>query len=253
MAKRSDPSKTKKLCIVGSADSTLDDTPWGDRSYDIWALAWAKVPRASVCFDLHRFTDDRKAIRGDYFGWLKGLNVPVYMQKESIEKFGIKKHVPKVVPFPEEDVRNFIWKLSNSEKDRNYFGSSIAWMLGFGMYCGYSHILMTGVDMSADTEYFTQRPNLEYLIGLARGRGYTVEIPEDSALLKIPTTYAYGNDQWEGPLTEEVLLDRLNQYKEKQEKHKTSYLTLDGAIQEVNQLLDIIRLHKRGRGLKKND
>jgi hypothetical protein len=40
------------------------------------------------------------------------------------------------------------------------------------------------VDMRADEEYSYQRANCEYLIGLARGKGIKVHIPEVSPLLK---------------------------------------------------------------------
>lgn len=42
--------------------------------------------------------------------------------------------------------------------------------------------------MAADDEYGYQRPNCEYLIGLARGRGIKVVIPDESPLCKFQDT-----------------------------------------------------------------
>jgi hypothetical protein len=49
-----------------------------------------------------------------------------------------------------------------------------------------------GVDLHCESEYAYQRPNLEYLIGLARGRGMKVFIPPASALLTTKMDVAYG-------------------------------------------------------------
>jgi hypothetical protein len=49
-----------------------------------------------------------------------------------------------------------------------------------------------GVDLHCESEYAYQRPNLEYLIGLARGRGIKVFIPPHSALLSHAFGVPYG-------------------------------------------------------------
>ena len=88
----------------------------------------------------------------------------------------------------------------------DYFNSSISYVLGMAIHWirSFRHkggplyestIGIWGVDMddiealdpndpSYKTEYKYQRPNLEYLIGFARGLGIEVYIPEQSSLCK---------------------------------------------------------------------
>jgi hypothetical protein len=59
------------------------------------------------------------------------------------------------------------------------------------MHEGFKEIHLYGVDMAVSTEYDEQRPSCEYFIGLARGRGIKVYIPEESHLLKVRYKYGY--------------------------------------------------------------
>jgi hypothetical protein len=65
-----------------------------------------------------------------------------------------------------------------------YWNSSIAYMLALAIHEGAEEIAIYGVDMKGDDEYGYQKPNMEYLIGLAIGRGIKVTIPDASPLLK---------------------------------------------------------------------
>ena len=49
-----------------------------------------------------------------------------------------------------------------------------AYMLALAIYEGVDKVGIWGVDLHCDSEYSYQRPNMEYLIGLARGRGMKV-------------------------------------------------------------------------------
>ena len=55
-----------------------------------------------------------------------------------------------------------------------------------------------GVDMKAEDEYAYQRPNIEYWLGIAEGKGIKVHIPEASPILKFQGKGIYfGNSQYE--------------------------------------------------------
>ena len=60
---------------------------------------------------------------------------------------------------------------------------------------GTPEVWFNGVDMAMETEYQHQRPCCEYLIGLARGTGIQVDVPETSSLLKSPWLYGYDAQQ----------------------------------------------------------
>lgn len=66
----------------------------------------------------------------------------------------------------------------------DYFNSSIAYLLALAIHEGADRIGLWGVDMLDAEEYGYQRPNCEYLIGFARGRGIDVVVHETSPLCK---------------------------------------------------------------------
>jgi hypothetical protein len=71
-----------------------------------------------------------------------------------------------------------------------YFTSTIGYMLALAI--GRLRLdRLYGIDLASDVEYPQQRPNAEYLIGLARGMGKTVVIAPASALCKAGHLYGY--------------------------------------------------------------
>lgn len=67
---------------------------------------------------------------------------------------------------------------------RDYFGSTFGYMLAYAIYLNVEKIKCWGIDLDNDTEWAVQRPNAEWLIGLAEGRGIKVDIAEGSSLMK---------------------------------------------------------------------
>jgi len=67
----------------------------------------------------------------------------------------------------------------------------VAYMMALAISENYDEINIFGVDMVADDEFGYQKPNMEYLIGLAEGRGIIVNIQEKSPLLKFHSDGIY--------------------------------------------------------------
>jgi hypothetical protein len=65
----------------------------------------------------------------------------------------------------------------------DYFQSSIAYMFALAIHQGYREITVAGVDL-VSADYKSQRCNLEWMVGLAQGRGVDVLIPDWSELLR---------------------------------------------------------------------
>lgn len=109
---------------------------------------------------------------------LRMSKVPVYM---------LEKHtdIPMSERYPMEEITQLVGKTRNGTP---YLESSIAYMLAQAVLERVDRIGIWGVDLHCESEYAYQRPNLEYLIGLARGFGIKVFIPPHSALL----THAHG-------------------------------------------------------------
>lgn len=166
----------KKVALLGGVKSTLIHAPFTDSSWAIWShnsVPLSSVRRVDRWFDLHPpncFQTPVKCGRR-YYDWLKGLTVPVYMQKHYPE-------IPASVRYPRERIQ--------AEWPTVPFGSQTAWMIALALAEGYTHIGLFGIHYQHASEYEEQRANAELWVGVALGRGAHVVIPEGSPLAKEP-------------------------------------------------------------------
>jgi len=160
----------KKIAIVGLADSTHNDAPYTDPDWEVWGLPWdeEKWLYFDKIFELHSL-DLLRSLEFPYVSEerLKEIEVPLYMQEAYLD-------IPSAVEYPLDDVIAITG---------DYFHSSFSYMMGLAILEKVDKIGVWGIDMMADDEYEYQRPNAEYFIGFARGRGIDVFVPEESALL----------------------------------------------------------------------
>lgn len=139
-----------------------------------------------------------------------------------------------------------------------YFTSTIAYMLAKAIMDNNTWIGLYGIDLVSEghgnipgsNEYRDQRPNTEYLCGVARGQNRTLEIPESSALLK--AGYLYGIEQpyrEKGGVYDAVTNHRAGLIKKRDESLATLQ-TLDGAIQESDNTLLLLDYKDKGSTVK---
>lgn len=187
--------RRKKVAIVGCADSKKD-APFKDDEFEIWGVnnlypLIEAHPDRYRWFEIHDITKEEKTFkrrdnplfRGqnvneylkDLGKWANDINCPVYMQKTWEE-------VPTSIVYPLKQVM---------EKFGNYFTNSISWMLALAIHEGFEEIHVYGVDMAVDSEYHFQRPSCEYFLGIARGMGIKVYIPDTADLLKVRHLYGF--------------------------------------------------------------
>lgn len=152
----------KPLAIIGLGP-THDDAPWEDETWERWGLVWdAYVPRCHFAFDLH----DDPEVHVQRIPRMKEIGIPVYLTRGDAA-------IILSLSYPLEEVAALVG---------DYFGSTIAYMLALAIWQRRERMDLFGVDLSEDI-YDHHRPNLEYLIGFARGRGMTVNVPPGSRLL----------------------------------------------------------------------
>ncbi len=169
----------RKVAIIGKATNTRRQAPFHDPEWEIWGLGWDDLSRMDRIYEIHEpqmwplyfknesagkqmiYTAERY---GDY---LRSVDVPLYMKEEYAD-------FPASMRFPMEEVEALTGR---------YLQSSIAYMLAHAILEDVETVGIWGVNMAGEGEYAYQRPNLEYLIGFARGRGMKVYIPPGSALL----------------------------------------------------------------------
>jgi hypothetical protein len=118
---------------------------------------------------------------------LRMAKVPVYM---------LERHddIPPSVALDMAAITDVVCK---TVQGTPYLESSLAYMMAQAIWelKPGDRIGIWGVDLHCESEYAYQRPNLEYLIGLARGRGIKVYVPPQSALLSHANGVPYG--YWE--------------------------------------------------------
>ena len=227
------PEGVEKVAFVGFASSTRDKAPYEDPSWLIVGLnqLYRYIPRADCWFEIHTremFTSD--TVRDtDYVGWLRKSQVPVIMCERQDD-------IPMSVRFPLER--------AIALGGRDYFQSTIAYMVAWAMLTGFKELGIWGVDLVVGDEYFYQKCNLEWWLGIAEARGVTVTIPKESALLKQHHRYGYQREPSFGPFKESTFQKRLAKMAEERNRLLTSINGLEGMMAECEywqSQLDLVR------------
>jgi hypothetical protein len=230
----------KKVALVGSASSSLQHVPWKDESIEIWGLGWRKMKRCELYFEMHTMDmSKRGALPPNYRQHLRELGKPVMM---------LDKHedIPNSARYPIEQVIERLGPQLDPYANGDYFVSSIGYMLAFAILIGVEEIHLYGIDLLCDEEYGYQRPNAEYMIGVARGLGIKVFIPKESALCKFDHRYGYEDPIGFGLINPKLIEERLKAYKDKHEKSLAMAYLADGATQELEQLQSMMKNSGRG-------
>jgi hypothetical protein len=239
-----DPRKRKKLALVGFSSSSRHLAPYDDPE---WAIAglnqlYRYTPRADLWFEVHDpkvFLADQ--VQGtDYLAWLQQAPYPVVMQQ-------VYNEIPQSVRFPVE--RAITWL------GRDYFESSVAYMVAWAGLMGYKHLGIWGIDLVIGQEWDYQKPNLEYCLGVAHAHGMTFTIPEQSAVLKGRGLSAarYGTedkDRTFGPFSRKWFDTIIKTGSEKREKLITDLNNVDGALAALGNMRDALTVYERGGEIK---
>lgn len=164
-----------KVAIVGLWSGTHDLAPWDDPRWEKWGLAWdAYAPRMDRVFEIH---DARQ--------WKD------YAPKDYIERLSMMPRLHLQEAHPELPAATVYPLAEVADSVGDYFSSSIAYLTALAIHEGAEEIGLWGVAMEGHDEYGYQRPNMEYLVGLARGRGIKVHVPEQSSLCKFNGQFGY--------------------------------------------------------------
>jgi hypothetical protein len=276
------PAPLKRCAIIGTAPS-WSQCPWQDKTIEVWGLNDAYligVPRADKWFDLHPFhqmsfrprdqrvVDPQTVPLGVYLRpeghleWLKTRAMPVILAEA-------RKDFPTSVTFPKAQLLEWFkpfWPLRYSRKGTvgpgpDYEVSTPAWMLMLAIAEGYQEIHIYGIHLATQWEYVQQRPNFEFLIGLATGRGIKIVLPESAPICKASYQYAF-EPKADLPVQQaQLTIDRIKQdgaqihqalaklpwYARHQKADLTARLeTLDVALLDAKQVLTRTSLQAMG-------
>lgn len=183
--------KPLKVAIVGTAPTSKMLAPFADDSWQIWACSAGNVdqlPRVNVWYEMHAINEmmapENRAMAEPFYGWLKGKSDAGMFDVVMLE---FNQFVPKAVPYPRDRMIELF--------GRNWFTSTVAYMLAVAIANGATEIALFGVDMAADQEHYqAQRAGCVRFIEIAMERGIKVHVPDESCLLASTPMYGY----WEG-------------------------------------------------------
>ncbi len=182
----------KRVAIVGTAPS-WKQCPWDDPTLEIWSLNDAYtlgLPRIDRHYELHPLDKlyfrprDKQVVYAEdvphghyvrpdgHLEWLQhaAKTIPVFLQKDPP-----KGWPPNAQRLPIEQLE---------AEFGPYWASGPAYEIAHAMLEGATEIQIWGIHLSTEQEYRDQRPNFEYLLGIARGRGIKVVMAEASPILK---------------------------------------------------------------------
>lgn len=234
---------TRKVAICGTAPGSLDEAPWADPEWEIWGTSrlYEMIPdnRWDCWFELHDLEkigkgwncteQEREEKREKHLDYLRETSRPVYVQPQYEDEW------PSAIGYPIDEVLD--------EFPSQYFTNHISWMLALAIYSEVDEIGIYGVDMAmSGGEYEYQRPSVEYFIGVARGRGIPVEVPDTCDLLK--TTRLYGVDDGDSPFDakvrarEDELDQRINSIQQTINELEAEDQQIQGMINVMGQLAE---------------
>lgn len=245
--------RRKKVAIVGFASSTRDKAPYADPDFEIWGLNQLNrfIPRLMEpaladrakypvrWFEMHnRPMFEADVVRDtDYVGWLQKADIPIYMNEHYAD-------MPTSVRYPIEKVIDFFSK--DKTRPRDYFTSSPAYEVAIAIIEGFEEIQIFGIDLIVGEEYFYQKACMEYWLGQCEGRGITLILPDESALLKQTHRYGYVTAPTFGPFSLAHFEARIGSLDAERNKLLTNINAIEGAMCETRQWRDAMELYMRG-------
>ena len=192
------PTADQTFVIVGTAP-TWKLAPWDDKQAVIAGLNDAYLmglPRYDLWYDVHPFNKY-------FFRPLNGKKIAAhqvpagtFLRPEGHIQWLAKQRCPVFVHAadPRTPHAQVFPRPAIEAQFGSWFDSSPAWMLAHAILLGYKKITIVGIHLASEMEYIKQKPNMCYLIGVARGAGITVNVPEESPLLQSSHRYAFEHD-----------------------------------------------------------
>jgi hypothetical protein len=217
--------KKDKLAIVGFAP-TWPDAPFADNDFEIWACNEFHMlgKRLDVLFELHGRREieekERDKVKQEHLNWLRNAKIPIIMQMHF-------EDIPNSIPFPKDYI---------VQKYGGYFTNTISWQIALAIDLGFKEIHLYGVNMANDEEYASQRPSVEYFIGLARGMGIKIYIPDQSDICKSWTLYGFDDEQ------ATVIHKRIKHFKDENAQKRAQFENAaQGNIAAMHQAIGVVQ------------
>lgn len=171
--------RPKIVACVGAGPG-IADAPYDDPGVWVWGIArhHTFMPRCDLLFEMH----DRSI-------WESYLGQHNYAQTlDSIGPVVMREEHPDIeasIAFPFDIADHWFG---------GYYTGSPSYMLAYAVTQRVNQIRCYGINCKTRAEYVYQRPNLEFILGVAMGLGIDVFVDKHSALLH--RGEPYGTDAW---------------------------------------------------------
>jgi hypothetical protein len=198
-----------KICLLGSAPSSVNLAPFGDPETLIWACSpgtYYQAPRVDAFFELHRCevgqigkpATQKPWFSPEYVAWM-GQQKLVWVAPKALQQW--LPHIPSAQPYPIEEMEH--------KFGTYWWTSSLSYMMAMAIDQilaerekdpGHDNekdlISLYGVDMAADEEYGYQRAGCQFFMSLAATLGIRVWIPPESDVMRPMPRYAIDESEW---------------------------------------------------------
>ena len=167
--------KGKKVVILGMGPTWVE-CPY-DKDKEIWGINYIcrKAKRIDLLWNLHTWKDTPKDLMAEI---LQRRDIPI-MALEPYDGLN-------VTIFPLEEIIHHF--------NTAYLADTVAEMIAYAIYKGYSEIDLFGIDHFFTGEYVESKGCVEYWVGRADQCGIKVGIPKGSAICKTIDGSIYGRD-----------------------------------------------------------
>ena len=222
----------RTIAIIGSNGATRDLVNAEPDSTEIWGQnsshGWLERP-ATRWFQVHP-----RDWHGDKAGtYGRGLPHLEFLRsfKGTVYTLFPDERIPNAVRYPFDEV------VASMPKARKYLCSTFGYSVAMAIYEKVDVLKVFGCDLITTPEFVHERPNMEYLLGLAEGRGIDVHIPEKSLLLKGPL-YPYLDDD------RIAAIARVKDQKTTYMKYWMAFATAYGHLAEAEKAKDAGRVEQ---------
>ena len=175
----------RPLVILGAGPTMKEGLEIArDKGCECWGCNYMTDPEITMLWQMHGDTFIKARFLAHYLE--HPPKVPIMMHHRWEE-------IPTSTPFPmglhEKDAgfaRMLITGREGTAKAKPYHSCTMGYMIALAMMSGeYDIIHIYGVDFYAELRHEStyERPSVEFYMGMAIGRGITLDIPENSRLL----------------------------------------------------------------------
>lgn len=215
-----------KIALMGSAPSSRNLAPFNDPNWDIWSCSPPNydLPRVDAWFELHNL--DRKMA--------PPANRPYIETIMKHPRVYITRKDPRF-----QNAIEFPWKPLVGKYGRDFFSSSLSWMMAFAIEQKPEKIGLWGVDMSANEEYGHQRPGLKFFMREAKLQGIQVYAPPQSDIMQPMPLYGIKEHTRyfaKQKARKAELEARVNDAAQRKDKAEKEILVLTGALDDMRYM-----------------